>query len=160
MKVLQYPNEFLEQVCEEVELPLSGELKSLARDMMDSVLADEKSAGLAAPQVGVLSRMCVVSDHGKNPLLLVNPIILFKSPMTDVFPEGCLSIENGDTLYEVERSRVVKIEYYDARGKKKSLKVNDWFARLVQHELDHLDGVVINKIGKQISLGEAREKYN
>lgn len=148
LKILKVPNEILLKVCDAVKFPLSKEEQSLFLQMRQMVKNDKNSAGLAAPQVGFLKRMAVVTDKKRVPKILINPKITFASPKKVMMAEGCLSIPNE--LYEVERSFNIKIEYQDLKGRKILETLTGWEARVVQHEIDHLDGVLINKSGQKI----------
>lgn len=104
--------------------------------------------GLAAPQVGVSKRLIVVGlpthrDEESYPLvMMINPIILSRSPETDIEEEGCLSLPG--VLQKIERSIVIEAEWYDISGRKMKKKIIGFGARVVQHEVDHLDGILIS----------------
>jgi peptide deformylase len=109
-------------------------------DRMTALMHDAQGVGLAATQVGVLRRVFVFVDGGED-RVLVNPVITTRSDETEVDEEGCLSIR--DVLVPVERAAAVTIEGRDLRGEPVSLELALPEARIVQHELDHLDGVLI-----------------
>jgi peptide deformylase len=102
--------------------------------------------GLAAPQVGVLRRVCVadVSDRkkGEEPrrLALVNPEVVWRSSEGDTQEEGCLSLPNQ--FADVSRPRAVRVRYRDLEGVERELEADGLLARCLQHEIDHLDGVL------------------
>ncbi len=117
------------------------------RHLLDDMLATMYAApgiGLAAPQVGVGKRLCVVDVAGKDepprPLFLVNPTVLEASAERDVAEEGCLSLPE---LYaDVERPAAVRVGYLDRDGEPRELDAEGLLARCLQHEIDHLDGVL------------------
>ncbi len=118
-------------------------VKKLAQDMMETMNKAE-GLGLAAPQVGVNKRLIVVilnynTDH-EMVVPLVNPEIVYFSKETNVCEEGCLSIPG---LYEpVPRSSTIRVKFLDLKGNKQLLELNEMNARVVQHEVDHLDGIL------------------
>lgn len=154
MKILVDPNSMLYEISSEVLFPLSPEVKKLIQDMLYYVEHDEISAGLAAPQVGVLKRIVIVCNKTKTPYVMINPRITLSSNETEDFPEGCLSIP-GDQ-FVVERAKTVKVQYQDLKGRFVVEKAVNWQARLIQHEIDHLNGVLINAKGRLVSKKEAR----
>ena len=112
--------------------------RRLIRDMLETMRA-APGVGLAGPQVGVLERVFVweVEDrHGA----LINPVIVERSPETVREDEGCLSLPG--LLYPVERARRVRVEGLDENGALVSIEADDLLARVFQHEVDHLDGVL------------------
>lgn len=114
-------------------------LGKLIDDMIETMIGSD-GAGLAAPQVGILKRVCVVSvDGGETVYELVNPVIK-KASGKQCGPEGCLSIPNvhGDVV----RPRRLTVEAYDRYGNLKTHKVSDYAAVAFSHEIDHLDGVL------------------
>lgn len=126
----------LYKICRPVER-FDGRLAELIDDLFETMRAAD-GAGLAAPQVGVLRRVVVI-DAGEGPVELVNPRILVKEGLQRGY-EACLSFP-GKSGY-VERADHVLVEGFDRNGKKHAYDAKGFFARAVQHELDHLDGVV------------------
>lgn len=113
-------------------------LAQLIDDMFETMF-DAKGAGLAAPQVGILKRVCVVSTDGETKYELVNPRII-KQHGRQIGPEGCLSVPNRSG--EVERPKKLVVEAYDRHGNRVIHKVSDYTAVAFCHEMDHLDGVL------------------
>ena len=123
------------------------ELQTLIDDMIDT-LREAPGVGLAAPQVGVSDRLIVVEypeddeqeDAPKKLFVLVNPEIKETSAETEMGIEGCLSIPGLQG--EVERSLAVTVKGQTRRGQPVKIKAKNWLARIFQHEIDHLNGVV------------------
>ncbi|MBA4336514.1 peptide deformylase [bacterium] len=118
-------------------------VKKLAQDMMETMDKAE-GLGLAAPQVGINKRLIVVilnynTDH-ELVIPLVNPEIVYFSEEKIICEEGCLSIPG---VYEpVERSSIIRVKFLDLKGNKQLLELSDINARVIQHEVDHLDGIL------------------
>ena len=111
-------------------------------ERMKQLMHDARGVGLAATQVGVIQRLFVFQPHEEDEArAIVNPEITARSDDTDVADEGCLSIQH--VLVPVERSLAVTLEGKDLEGKPLKLELEDHAARVVQHELDHLDGVLM-----------------
>jgi peptide deformylase len=118
-------------------------LRALVRDMFETMYHAE-GIGLAAPQIGVPTRVVVLDlrreDEDDEPMALVNPRLTWVSTETAKQPEGCLSIP---TLEEVvERPAAVHVEARDPHGKPLTIEANELLARAIQHEIDHLDGIL------------------
>ena len=144
MEILKYPNDILRQVSSEVKLPLSEEDKKLLNDMFSYVKDHKDSAvGLSAIQIGVPKRMCAVRRvDGDNKFMykLVNPRIIYHSSDTATMPEGCLSVEE-EHEEGIKRWKTVKVMGYDALTNKTVVITATGFnARILQHEIDHMDG--------------------
>jgi len=136
-------------------------LQTLVDDMIET-MRDAPGVGLAAPQVGVSEQVIVVEyaepeevEEGEEPVevepklyVMVNPEIVKSSPETVVGVEGCLSIPT--LVGEVERADEIRIKGFNRRGQPMKLKVDGWLARIFQHEIDHLNGVVFTDLATQI----------
>ena len=141
-EILVLPDARLRQVASEIPV-VDAEIKKLAADMLDTMY-DAPGIGLAAPQIGELKRI-VVMDLSKDgepndPIVMINPEILKYSDDTVTTEEGCLSIP--EIYYDVERPAEVTVRYTDLDGKTVERDAKDRLAICIQHELDHLDGVL------------------
>jgi peptide deformylase len=110
-------------------------------ERMSALMVDARGVGLAATQVGILRRVFVFSPEEDEVRAIVNPVIVRRSDEAEVDDEGCLSLQG--VLAPVERAVGVRVEGKDEHGKDVSYDLEDFAARTVQHELDHLDGVLI-----------------
>ncbi len=149
LKVYEYPHSVLKKKAEKVAC-VDDELRRVLDDMLETMYA-ENGVGLAAPQVGLSQRMVVIDiaheGEKNNPLYLVNPEIIWRSEETEVCEEGCLSVP--DMRAEVERPASVRVKYLDYNGKECEILAEDFLAVAMQHELDHLDGVLyIDRISR------------
>ena len=139
-QIRQYPDAVLRMRAREVE-QFDDDLARLA-EKMAHLMHDARGVGLAATQVGVLRRMFVFQLADDDEVTtIVNPEITKRSRSTEVADEGCLSLQG--VLVPVERATEVTIEGQDVTGKPRKLELEDMDARVVQHELDHLDGVLM-----------------
>ena len=137
-RIRQYGDPALRMTAREVDA-VDDDLRRLA-ERMTALMHEAQGVGLAATQVGVLRRMFVFVDEGED-RVLVNPTITKRSDETVVEDEGCLSLR--DVLVPVERPSAVTIEGLDASGEPVKLELELPSARVVQHELDHLDGTLM-----------------
>lgn len=132
----------LRQVAEPVEA-FDDDLHALVRDMFETMYHAE-GIGLAAPQVGVSRRVLVIDlrreDEPEARVALVNPAVTWASDETDKQPEGCLSIPGMEEV--VERPWAVRVEGFDPDGNAVTLEADELFSRALQHEIDHLDGIL------------------
>jgi len=140
-QVRQYPDPVLRMRANEVE-SFDDDLRRLVRRMKD-LMEDANGVGLAGTQVGTLQRVFVFRPEGEDeaPRALVNPVLTATSEVTIGDTEGCLSMQ-GVTI-PVERPVKVTIEGKDENGEDVRLELEERDARVVQHELDHLDGILI-----------------
>ena len=139
-QIRQYPDKVLRMRAREVET-FDDDLARLA-EKMGRLMHDARGVGLAATQVGVLQRLFVFQLAGDDEVTtLVNPEITKRSRSTEVAEEGCLSLQG--VLVPVERNSEVTIEGQDLGGAPLKLELEEMDARVVQHELDHLDGVLM-----------------
>ncbi len=141
-KILIEPDPILRKKSEPLE-KVDNELRRLLDDMLQTMY-EAPGIGLAAVQVGVLKRLIVVditkSDQKKNPLFLINPVITFQSKNMSVYEEGCLSLPGH--YAEIERPSECHIDYIDYSGKQQKLEAEGLLATCIQHEVDHLNGVL------------------
>jgi len=139
-QIRQYPDAVLRMRANEVE-QFDDDLARLA-NRMAMLMQEARGVGLAATQVGVLQRLFVFqAEDEEQPTAVVNPEITASSRDVGIADEGCLSIQG--VLVPVERSLAVTLEGRDLDGKALRLELEDPDARVVQHELDHLDGVLM-----------------
>jgi peptide deformylase len=139
-QIRQYPDPVLRMAARKV-VEFDESLAQLA-ERMQALMRDAQGVGLAATQVGVLQRLFVFQeDADSEPQAIVNPAIAERSSETDVDDEGCLSLQR--VLVPIERSVRVRLVGKDVEGSDVSFELDDMAARVVQHELDHLDGVLI-----------------
>ena len=138
-QIRQYPDPALRLKAGEVE-DFDGDLAALV-ERLTKLMADASGVGLAATQIGILRRVFVFSQDGET-VALVNPRIVERGTEVEVDEEGCLSLQ-GAPLMPVERSATVTVEAKTPGGDDIQLELAELEARVAQHELDHLDGVLI-----------------
>lgn len=131
-------NPILRRKSEPIKI-IDKKLKKFIKDMI-ATMKDAKGVGIAAPQVGVNERVCIVTLDGKKPMAMINPKITLVSKEKVWGEEGCLSLP--DRWGEVERHQAITVTYTDEKEKQVTLKLKDFNARVVQHEIDHLDGIL------------------
>ena len=140
--ILTEPNKLLRQVSIPIESIGEGERK-LMDDMLETMYA-APGIGLAAIQIGVPKRIIVMDisrdEEKKEPMYFVNPVIKNKNSEKATYEEGCLSVP--DQFAEIERPNTCEIEYLDYNGNKKLLKADGLLATCIQHEMDHLEGIL------------------
>ncbi len=136
------PDPILRKKSESLE-KVDDELRTLLDDMLETMYA-APGIGLAAVQVGILKRLIVIDiskeKEKKNPIFLINPEIISLSKNTSIYEEGCLSLPGH--FAEIERPTECQIKYIDYNGKRKELKANGLLATCIQHEIDHLNGIL------------------
>jgi len=143
LPILQYPHPTLSKIAKDVDpIDINDDFRKTVKDMIETMV-DAPGVGLAAPQVGISKRFFVVDisgyDEKVNPFCLINPKIVEKSGKESM-EEGCLSLPGFSET--VERAKHIKVEYLDEFGKKQVLEDEDFLAVVIQHENDHLDGIV------------------
>ena len=166
-KIIIEPDVILRKKSEILE-NVDNELRELMDDMLETMYA-APGIGLAGVQVGVLKRLIVIDiskdKEKKNPLFLINPEIIFKSTKTSIYEEGCLSLPGY--FAEIERPAECHVEYIDYEGKKKEIKASGLLATCIQHEVDHLNGILfidyLSKLKKEMivkKLVKYKKKLN
>ena len=141
-QILTEPNQILRQVSQSVE-KVGKEEQQLMDDMLETMYS-ANGIGLAAIQIGIPKRIIVMDltrdENKKNPMYFVNPIIKNKDNLKSTYEEGCLSVPNQ--FAEIDRPSKCEVEYLDYNGNKKSLKAEGLLATCIQHEMDHLEGIL------------------
>ena len=177
MKIITYPNPILEKPSDEVSIPLLKEDVELIVKMWETVV--DKGIGLAAPQVGVNKKICIIhldpelasNKDKKLDFVMINPKILFYSQLKNQMIEGCLSFP--DEYWEIQRPSNIIVEYQTITNfleliqnpeikpilKTQKLKAKDWMARVIQHEVDHLNGKIFIKLnGKKLTKKDLKNR--
>ena len=154
-EILTEPNPILRQISKKVE-KVGKEEQELMKDMLDTMYA-ANGIGLAAIQVGIPKRIIVIDlnkNEKKTPMFFVNPVIKERNRINSVYEEGCLSVPNQ--FAEIERPNKCEVEYLDFYGEKKILKADGLLATCIQHEMDHLEGILfidyLSKLKKTMIL--------
>ena len=140
--ILTEPNKILRQISKPVKKVTKDEQK-LMDDMLDTMYA-ANGIGLAAIQIGIPKRIIVIDiskdSEKKDPKFFVNPIIKNKNIKKVTYEEGCLSVPNQ--FAEIDRPKECDVEYLDYNGKKQIIHADGLFATCIQHEMDHLEGIL------------------
>ena len=161
-QILTEPNKILRQVSKPVE-SVSKEEQILMDDMLETMYA-ANGIGLAAIQIGVPKRIIVMDlsrdEKNKEPRYFVNPIIKNKNSDKATYEEGCLSVPNQ--FAEIDRPSTCVVEYLDYDGKKQILNAEGLLATCIQHEMDHLEGILfidyLSKLKKSMILKKLSKK--
>ena len=162
--ILTEPNKILRQVSKPVER-VGKEEQNLMDDMIETMYK-ANGIGLAAIQIGVPKRIIVMdiskNDEKKNPMFFVNPIIKNKNSNLARYEEGCLSVP--DQFAEIDRPDSCEVEYLDYNGEKKFLKTSGLLATCIQHEMDHLEGILfidyLSKLKKSMIIKKLSKQKN
>jgi len=154
--ILTEPNKILRQVSKTVE-KVGKDERELMDDMLDTMYS-ANGIGLAAIQVGVPKRIIVMDiskdENKKEPMYFVNPVIKNKNPVKSTYEEGCLSVPNQ--FAEIDRPSKCDIEFLDYNGNQQTISADGLFATCIQHEMDHLEGILfidhLSKLKKSMIL--------
>jgi peptide deformylase len=154
--ILTEPDKLLRQVSKPVEKVGDIE-RELMKDMLDTMYT-AKGIGLAAIQIGVPKRIIVMDlckeENKKLPMYFVNPLIIKKNEQKITYEEGCLSVPNQ--FAEIQRSSKCEVEYLDYNGNKQNLQAEGLLATCIQHEIDHLEGILfidyLSKLKKEMII--------
>jgi peptide deformylase len=155
-KILKEPNTLLRQISQPIE-----KVGELERELMNNMLETMYAAngiGLAAIQIGEPKRIIVMDlskeENKKLPMYFVNPIITKKNDEKTTYEEGCLSVPNQ--FAEIDRSSKCEVEYLDYNGNKQNLQAEGLLATCIQHEIDHLEGILfidyLSKLKKEMII--------
>src|SRR3990167_6763556 len=163
--IIKIPDEILNQKSEKVG-KLDEATKNLIKNLLDTLQAAQnpEGSGLAAPQIGILKRVCIARKFLPNPnnpnkpliqdVVLINPKIISSSKDVELGWEGCLSIP--DEYGKVQRTKKVKIKALNEEGEEVRINASGFFARVIQHEIDHLEGILFTSklVGNTITEKE------
>ena len=155
-KIIVEPDPILRKKCNPIE-KVDDEIKKLMKDMLETMY-DAPGIGLAAIQIGVPKRIIVMDlskdEKIKEPRYFINPKIMNKDTLKSTYEEGCLSVPNQ--FAEIDRPKRCDVEYLDYNGEKKLLKAEGLLATCIQHEMDHLEGILfidyLSKLKKSIII--------
>ena len=140
--ILTEPNKILRQISKPVD-KVGKEEQKIMDDMLETMYA-ANGIGLAAIQIGIPKRIIVMDiskdQNKKEPRYFVNPMIINKDKLKSTYEEGCLSVP--DQFAEIDRPKNCDVEYLDYYGEKKLLKAQGLLATCIQHEMDHLEGIL------------------
>ena len=141
-KIIIEPDPILRKKCDPLE-KVDDQTRKLMKDMLETMY-NAPGIGLAAIQVGILKRLVVIDiskdQEKKEPLFLINPEIIHTSNKTSIYEEGCLSLPGQ--FAEIERPAECVLKYVDYQGIQKEMKAEGLLATCIQHEVDHLDGIL------------------
>jgi peptide deformylase len=161
-KILIYPHPILKRMARPVEV-IDAAIQALLTDLLDTMREGPGSVGVAAPQIGVSLRACVVdvsaNRHGQENnhglLVMVNPEIIARAGAASM-REGCMSVP--DYTGDVERSTQVTVRYLDETGSERQVEASGFEAVAIQHEMDHLDGILFLDRITSLKTGLFRRK--
>ena len=167
-KINESETRLLRKVADDVPVPFDEEGQRDIMKVVDSFLERDDAAGLAAPQIGISKKIIVfrtrgfsadtqIQRHGDEYEVLVNPKITQYRGDKELQKEGCLSCP--DISVDVVRATSIKVKGYDREGKKINKRYNGFLARVVQHEIDHLDGKLIVDRGRTIYFPKEKEAF-
>ena len=162
--ILTEPNIILRQISLPV-VNVGKEEQKLMDDMLETMY-DANGIGLAAIQIGVPKRIIVIDiskkEDEKNPMYFVNPVIKNKNSDLSIYEEGCLSVPNQ--FAEINRPSICEVEYLNYEGEKKILKAVGLLSTCIQHEIDHLEGILfidyLSKLKKTIIIKKLSKQKN
>jgi len=140
---------------------IDNDIRQLAREMLQTMYSSD-GIGLAAPQVGVHKQLLVVDvdldDPATPPLVMINPTIVKASQETCIIQEGCLSIPG--VFLDVTRPEAIEVSYKDENGRPQKMTATDLVARVIQHEMDHLNGVMfVDRVDNALALNQELNKH-
>lgn len=148
IKIVSHPNPILRKVCDDIDPKNPGSLASKLTLMMNMV----NGFAVAAPQIGQAKRAFIYKISGFGSGLIYNPEIIYSSEEQWTYYEGCLSIPGK--FWNLERPRFITVKYENKAGERLTIDLEDLPARVFQHEIDHLNGILIIDHIKKIALAE------
>jgi peptide deformylase len=155
MRILTLGNELLRQKAEKIDL-IDEQIKDAAKQMLE-IIKQDKGVGIAGPQIGLMKRIFVVHIDGDEERIFINPSILETSQEMVKYEEGCLSVPG--IYVDVVRSESVKIQAWNEKGKPFTMEASGLLARVIQHEYDHLEGILFLDRLSELKRNKLIEKY-
>ena len=155
MQIITLGNELLRQKAEKID-QIDDQIKDAAKQMFE-IIKQDKGVGIAGPQIGLMKRIFVVHIDGDEERVFINPSILETSQETVKYEEGCLSVPG--IYVDVVRSESVKIQAWNEKGKPFTMEANGLLARVIQHEYDHLEGILFLDRLSELKRNRLIEKY-
>lgn len=146
LNILSEPNDILRKKSKDIQIEEINNYHNLFEDMAFT-MKESDGIGLAAPQIGKNIRVIVINTK-KGPLPLINPTISSKSLLKEWDEEGCLSVPN--TFGKVKRFKKIICTYYNSNGEMRKMEAKGLLARVIQHEIDHLNGVLFTDSAKDV----------
>jgi peptide deformylase len=155
--IVLHPDDRLRRVCDPVER-VDAKTLGLVHSMWETMHDGDRAIGLAAPQVGIMERLLVADIRdGTGPRALINPEVIWESDETTKRTEGCLSIP--DVWADVTRPSAITVRYTDERGAPQEWQTDGWWATVIQHEIDHLDGILFTDHLSSLKRDMVLRKY-
>ncbi|MDR3140051.1 MAG: peptide deformylase [Treponema sp.] len=155
MEILYLGNELLRQKALPVK-PINREYEKIAEEMIE-IMHLGKGVGLAGPQVGLMKRIFVVHIERDEPRVFINPTIIGTSQEQESYEEGCLSVPG--VWEDVIRPRKVQVQAWNEKGRPFTLEADSILARVIQHEYDHLEGILFIDRLSEIQRNKALAKW-
>ncbi len=158
LEILTIPDKRLKHKSSEVDI-FDKKLKETVKDLYDTLYSSGNGIGLAAPQVGIEKRIVVIDlkeDGKSSPITFINPKIVFSSKENEINEEGCLSIPSY--YADVKRPKIVDVEWNDLKGKKIKKRLSGLLSICIQHEIDHLNGILFIDYLSNLKRRRAYEK--
>jgi len=160
--ILRYPHPVLKKVCHRVEI-IDAKIQALVDDLLDTMHDGPGSVGVAAPQIGVTLRVCVVDvtanrrgkDNNHGQLCMINPEIVAREGLA-VMREGCMSVP--DYTGDVDRATAITVRFSEPDGTPREIEASGFEAVAIQHEMDHLDGILFLDRIMSLKTGLFRRK--
>lgn len=149
LEILTNPNPLLRRISEEVLLDeiTTPEFQEYLKKLFD-IMLEKDGIGIASPQVGIAKRIVIVSNNGKNHQFLINPEITWENKEKTPLLEGCLSVPSIFGM--VVRPKGVHVKAYNEKGEKIKIQASGYLAKVIQHEIDHLQGILFIDRAEQL----------
>jgi len=156
--LVYHPDERLRTMCEPVTR-VDARVQQVMRDLVDTMLHGDRGVGLAAPQIGNLQRIIAIDTRKEGQqLVMANPEIIWASEETKIWKEGCMSIP--DVFADVLRPDRVRVKYLDIDNETREIEASDLLSVVIQHEIDHLNGVLFIDHLSRLKRDMLLRRYN